>query len=642
MSTTKQKRVPPEKLTELDCHLFNEGNHHRIYQKLGAHLSTEGRKQGTRFAVWAPNAKAVSVVGEFNQWDGNSNPMQPVGNSGIWEVFIPKVGEGILYKYEIKTPEDHIYLKADPYGFFAEERPNTASKVTDLHSYQWHDQEWIKQRESNNVYHEPMNIYEVHLGSWKRVPEEKDRYLTYREMADELIPYVQQMGYTHIELLPIAEHPFDGSWGYQVIGYFAPTSRFGTPQDFMYLIDQCHQANIGVILDWVGGHFPKDEHGLSYFDGTFLYEHADPRQGEHKEWGTKVFNFERNEVSNFLIANVLFWFDCYHIDGIRVDAVASMLYLDYNRKEGEWIPNEYGGRENIGAIRFLQKMNTALFEYYPGVLSIAEESTAWPGVTRPVYAGGLGFNFKWNMGWMNDSLRYVELDSVFRKYDHHLMTFSIMYAFSENFVLPLSHDEVVHGKHSLLGKMFGDEWQKRATLRAYLTFKMGHPGKKLLFMGGEFGQWREWSEACSLDWHLLEQASHLQLQQFVQTLNHLYRQTPALYSNDFDPSGFEWIDLHDQEHSVFSFVRRSQQQDASPLVCIFNFTPVPQRQYQVGVPHPGKYTLLFDSDALEFGGSQFIQQKEYSSISFAWQGRNDHIVIDLPPLCGLILQNELS
>ncbi|NIQ91912.1 MAG: 1,4-alpha-glucan branching protein GlgB, partial [Deltaproteobacteria bacterium] len=525
---------------ELDLYLFGQGDHHKIYEKLGAHPMEVNSVQGVYFAVWAPNARNVSVIGNFNVWHGGKHQMRVLGSSGVWELFVPDIGVGEVYKYEVKDQSGNIFEKSDPYGFQFEVRPASGSIVADLSKHKWADQEWLDRRGRTDPLAQPISIYEVHLGSWMRVPEEGNRFLTYRELAHELVDYVKNMGYTHIQLLPVAEHPFDASWGYQVLGYFAPTSRFGTPEDFQYFVDYCHQNDIGVLVDWVPAHFPRDAHGLAFFDGTHLYEHADPRMGEHQDWDTKIFNFDRNEVSNFLIANTLFWFEKYHIDGIRVDAVASMIYLDYSREEGEWIPNQFGGRENLGAIDFLKRLNELIFSYYPGVLSIAEESTAWPGVSRPTYLGGLGFNLKWNMGWMNDFLTYTSKDPVHRKYHHNMITFALLYAFHENFVLVLSHDEVVHGKRSLLDKMPGDMWQKFANLRALLAFMFGHPGKKLLFMGTEIGQWDEWEEAHSLDWHLLEYEPHRKLQLFVKELNRVYRNEPALYQVDFDHTGFEW------------------------------------------------------------------------------------------------------
>ncbi|HEX7025974.1 MAG TPA: 1,4-alpha-glucan branching protein GlgB [Gammaproteobacteria bacterium] len=618
-------------LSEFDLYLFGEGNHHQIYYKLGAHPTVHGDVEGTLFAVWAPNAERVSVVGDFNYWDGRKHLMHAHGSSGVWELFIPGVREGAIYKYEIRSRTGAILIKSDPYGFAMQRRPETASVVTDINKYKWHDQEWMEQRDSRNVLDQPINIYEVHLGSWRR--GEDNRFLTYLELADELIPYVIDMGYTHLELVGVAEHPYDGSWGYQVVGYYAPTARYGRPEEFMYFIDRCHQAGIGVIMDWVPGHFPKDGHGLIEFDGTALYEHHDVRLGEHREWGTKIFNYGRNEVRNFLVANALFWLEYYHIDGLRVDAVASMLYLDYDRKEGEWVPNRYGGRENLEAIEFLKKFNEAVFHYHPGILSVAEESTAFPGVSHPTYAGGLGFNMKWNMGWMNDTLRYISQDPVYRKYDSHLLTFSMIYAYTEKYVLPISHDEVVHGKGSLLSKMPGDDWQKRANYRLYLSFMMAHPGKKLLFMGSEFGQWEEWTEAHSLNWKHLEYDFHRQLHHFCRSLNHFYLNTPALYRNDFEPSGFEWIDLHDHENSIYSFLRRGcSADDGDPVIFVFNFTPMSRENYSIGVPEPGRYEKIFDSDAPEYGGSGCFYQIEIETESVWWHNRSQRLLVHVPPL----------
>ncbi|MBF0286957.1 MAG: 1,4-alpha-glucan branching protein GlgB [SAR324 cluster bacterium] len=626
-------------LTEFDQYLFSEGNHHQIYQKLGAHLHTVDGISGTLFAVWAPNAKRVSVVASFNHWDGRKHLMQSMGSSGIWELFVPEVGEGAFYKYEIKTQADHILIKSDPYGYWMEHRPATASVVTNIDGYEWNDQGWMEHRANQDPLQQPINVYEMHFGSWKRIPEEGNRPLSYREAADDIVNYVKNLGYTHIELMPICEHPLDESWGYQVTGFFAASSRYGTPKELMYFIDRCHQEGIGIIVDWVPGHFPKDSNGLAEFDGSHLYEHMDPRIGEHKEWGTYSFNYGRHEVSNFLIANALFWFDYYHIDGIRVDAVASMLYLDYNREEGQWLANEYGGKENIAAIEFLRKLNSTLFHYFPGILSIAEESTAWPGVSHPTYTGGLGFNFKWNMGWMNDTLRFMELDSVYRKYDYHLLTFALLYATTENYILPLSHDEVVYGKRSLLNKMPGDAWQKRANLRMYLTYHIGHPGKKMLFMGAEIGQWDEWKATASLDWHLMDYPDHQQINEYCKSLNWFYRSHPALFMNDFDYEGFQWIDLHDHENTVISFMRQdATNRSEAPVIFVFNLTPVPRDQYGVGVPEPGRYAKLMDSDSENFGGSGYNKQGEWSAEHMSWQGQPYRLSVDLPPLGAIIIQ----
>ena len=629
----------PLQLTDLDLYLHAEGTHSRAYLKMGAHPLTIDGVAGVNFAVWAPNARRVSVVGDFNRWDGRLHPMQNRGASGIWEIFVPGVKQGDLYKYEILGAHGHILLKADPYAFASELRPKTASRVWRLDGYQWGDGEWMERRRRTDWLKEPMCIYEVHLGSWKRVPEEGNRWLTYRELADTLIPYARDMGYTHIELLPVGEHPFDGSWGYQCIGYFAPTSRFGTPDDFKYFIDRCHQAGLGVIVDWVPAHFPKDGHGLGFFDGTHLYEHADPRRGEHLDWGTLIFNYGRNEVRSFLLSNALFWADVYHVDGLRVDAVASMLYLDYSRPDGEWIPNEYGGRENLEAIDFIKKFNELMHGEYPGLTTHAEESTAWPMVSRPTYVGGLGFTFKWNMGWMHDILEYMSKDPIYRKYHHNHLTFSLLYAFSENFVLPFSHDEVVHGKRSLLDKMPGDQWQKFANLRLLLAYMYAHPGKKLLFMGNEFGQWREWNCHESLDWHLLEIEAHRKLRDFVKDLNHLYRSTPPLYEVDFSWEGFQWIDFHDSEQSTISFIRRGRRRE-DLVVAVFNFTPVPREGYRLGVPRPGFYREVLNSDSELYGGANIGNAGGVPAEEIAWQGQPFSIQITLPPLAALYFRPE--
>src|SRR5688500_5705075 len=526
-------------LTDFDLHLLNEGTHYRAWDKLGSHRIRIGGIAGVHFAVWAPNAQRVSVVGDFNRWDGRAHPMRKLVPAGIWEIFIPDLADGACYKYEVRTPAGHLLEKADPYGRRFEVPPNTASIIWTEGRYDWGDGNWIRDRPSFRGWHDrPMSVYEVHLGSWRRVPGEGDRYLTYRELAEQLVPYVREMGFTHIELMPVMEHPFTGSWGYQVIGFFAPTSRFGTPDDFRYFVDQCHRHGLGVILDWVPGHFPKDEHGLARFDGTALYEHVDPRKGEHPDWGTLVFNYGRNEVRNFLITNALYWLEEFHVDGLRVDAVASMLYLDYSREEGQWVPNEFGGNENLEAIEFLKQLNTVLHREHPGALMIAEESTAWPGVSRPIYLGGLGFGFKWNMGWMHDTLLYFGKDPIHRRYHHNQLTFSMMYAFFENFILPLSHDEVVHGKGSLVGKMAGDKWQRLANLRTMLAYMWAHPGKQMIFMGAEFGMEAEWDHDESIDWHLLEDERHLGVQRLVADLNARYKEIRALWQQDFTPEGF--------------------------------------------------------------------------------------------------------
>ena len=629
----------PPVLTEFDLHLIGEGSHYRKYEKLGAHPREIQGIRGLQFAVWAPNAKRVSVIGDFNRWDGRRHPMRVRGSTGVWEIFIPDLGEGTLYKFEVKSRyNNYLAQKTDPYGFYFERPPKTASIARDLHQYQWQDQPWLEQRRSKNWLDGPLAIYEVHLGSWMRVPGEGHRYLTYLELAEQLIPYVLKMGYTHIELLPIMEHPFDGSWGYQPIGYFAPTSRFGTPEEFRAFVDRCHQQGIGVLLDWVPAHFPKDAHGLAYFDGTNLYEHADPRLGEHRDWGTLIFNYGRNEVRNFLLSNALFWLEEYHLDGLRVDAVASMLYLDYSRNHGEWIPNQYGGNENLAAIDFIKKFNELAHHYHPGVLTIAEESTAWPAVSRPVYLGGLGFSLKWNMGWMNDILVYFTKDPIHRKFHHNNLTFGLIYAFTENFILPLSHDEVVHGKGSLLSKMPAFYLEdKFSNLRLLYGYMYGHPGKKLLFMGGEFGQWQEWNHSESLDWDLLQWPLHQKLQTFVQDLNRLYVSQPALYEVDFHYSGFEWIDFHDSDGSIVTFLRRAKNPDDF-LVFVYNFTPVVRHDYRIGVPAAGYYQELLNSDAEQYGGQNLGNLGGQMAGPVPWQGRPYSVSLTLPPLAVLALK----
>jgi 1,4-alpha-glucan branching enzyme len=615
---------------EVDLHLFAEGNHHRIYDKFGAHLRTLGDDAGVYFAVWAPNAQRVSVVGDFNGWDGRVNPMRKLLGSGVWELFLPGVVEGTHYKFEIRTPSGAVLLKSDPFGFFGQHGIATSSLVFDLERYKWADDEWMDARRSRQWHRSAMSIYEVHLGSWRRVADDENRFLSYRELADSLLPYALDMGYTHIELLPIAEHPFEGSWGYQVTNYYAPTSRFGNPDEFRYFVERCHQSGIGVIVDWVPAHFPKDAHGLAEFDGTDLYEHADPRQGEHQDWGTLIFNFGRNEVRNFLTGNALFWLDKYHIDGLRVDAVASMLYLDYSRKAGQWVPNVYGGRENLDAVYFIKRVNELCYERFPGSVTIAEESTAWPSVSRPTYLGGLGFGFKWNMGWMHDFLDYMRLDPVFRRHHHGSITFSLMYAYSEHFILVLSHDEVVHGKGSLLNKMPGDEWQKFANLRMFYAWMYAHPGKKLLFMGGEFGQIREWNHDRSLDWHLLDMPLHDGLRRLVQHLNYLYKNEPALWELDDTHEGFEWIDFHDSENSVVSFVRRSVAGDV--LLFVVNATPVVRNAYRIAAPAAGFYREILNTDADTYGGSNVGNLGGIQSSDAQWGGREHSLMVNLPPL----------
>lgn len=628
-------------LTDFDLHLFNEGNHHKIYEKLGAHVRNINGIDGTLFSVWAPCARRVSVVGNFNQWDGRRHQMRCLGCSGIWEIFIPGIGQNEVYKFEIKTFNNEIYVKSDPYAFYAELRPNTASIVYNLDSYRWNDGTWMKERDSSNIFQKPISIYEVHLGSWGRVPEEDHRFLTYRELAERLVNYVKEMGYTHIELLPVAEHPFDGSWGYQITGYYSVTSRYGNPEDFMYFIDKCHQNGIGVIMDWVPAHFPKDAHGLARFDGTALYEHEHSKQGEHPDWGTHIFNYGRHEVRNFLISNAMFWMEKYHIDGLRVDAVASMLYLDYAKKEGEWIPNKWGGKENVEAIDFMRQLNSTVYQYFPGIMMIAEESTSWALVSKPPHVGGLGFGFKWNMGWMNDYLRYISMDSVYRKYHQNLLTFSIMYAFSENFILVLSHDEVVHGKCSMLSKMPGDYWQKFAGLRTSYGYMYGHPGKKLLFMGGEFGHFIEWNYQRSLDWHLLEHDMHQKLQRYVKDLNKLYTTEKALFEADFSFEGFEWIDCNDNVHSVVSFIRKGKDY-RDTLIFVCNFTPLALNDYRIGAPFDVGYKEILNSDAEIYGGSNV---GNFGGVHAEWipsHGRPYSLNLQIPPLGVLVLKPEFE
>jgi 1,4-alpha-glucan branching enzyme len=624
-------------LTEFDLHLIGEGNHHHLYDKLGAHLCVKDGIAGVNFAVWAPNAVRISITGDFNNWDDGKHPMRPRADSGIWELFIPDLAEGTKYKYAVwPRSGGSPQMKADPVGFFAEARPKTASIVYDLDRHRWNDAAWISARLSRNVLTQPISVYEVHLGSWDRIGDEGNRFLTYREMTERLVPAVRDLGFTHVEFLPVMEHPFDGSWGYQTLGYFAATSRFGTPEDFMYLVDSFHQAGIGVILDWVPGHFPNDWHGLMRFDGTHLYEHSDPRQGQHPDWGTLIFNYGRNEVRSFLLSNALFWLDKFHADGLRVDGVASMLYLDYSRQPGEWVPNQYGGRENLEAIEFLKQFNTLLHQR-PGVFSVAEESTAWPGVTRPVHLGGLGFTFKWNMGWMHDLLTYMSHDPLYRKYHHNLLTFVMLYAFHENFVLPLSHDEVVHGKRSLQYKMPGEEWRRFANLRLLYAYMYGQPGKKLLFMGAEFGQGSEWNFDKALDWWVLHYELHYKLRRFVQDLNALYRSQPSLHQVDFDPAGFEWIDFHDWEQSTICFLRRATDPDDFVVVAC-NFTPASRSGYRVGVPESGFYKELLNSDSEYYGGSNLGNGGGVEAELIPWHGRPCSITITLPPLAVVIFK----
>jgi len=625
-------------LTPHDLHLFNEGRHYRAYEKLGAHGTEVSGVAGTMFAVWAPNAAGVSVIGSFNGWNPTAHPMHMLENSGIWQTFVPAVGQGAFYKYHI-TSAQHGYAvdKADPYGFRQEQPPSTASEVWEL-PYAWNDHEWMEHRGRKNSLQAPISIYEVHLGSWMR---DRGRQLSYRELAPRLAEYVNRMGFTHVELLPVMEHPFYGSWGYQTTGYFAPTARFGTPQDFMYLVDHLHQHGIGVLLDWVPSHFPTDAHGLAYFDGTHLYEHADMRQGFHPDWKTLIFNYGRTEVRSFLISNAMFWLDKYHADGLRVDAVASMLYLDYSRKEGEWIPNRYGGRENLEAIDFLRQLNEQVYKEYPGVQMIAEESTAWPMVSRPVYLGGLGFGLKWDMGWMHDTLKYFKEDPIHRRFHHNLLTFRMLYGFTENFVLPLSHDEVVHGKGSLINKMPGDEWQQFANLRVLFGYMFAQSGKKMLFMGGEFGQRREWNHDAALEWAVLQYPHHAGLQKWVEHLNHLYRTEKAMHEQDADPAGFEWVDCNDSLNSVVSLLRKGKSPDETILV-ICNFTPVPREEYLVGVPHGGLWRELLNGDATLYGGSGWGNMGGKEAQMVPSHGRPYSLKLTLPPLAALFFKADIK
>lgn len=622
----------PPLLSDFDLYLIGEGTHYEKHERMGAHPVEVQGVAGVQFAVWAPNAMRVSVVGDFNGWDGRTHPMRNRGPSGLWELFVPGLSEGGIYKYEIRPMSSGPpILKSDPYAFGAELRPKTGSIVTRLDHHKWNDAAWMEQRARRNWLASPITAYEIHLGSWRRVPEDGNRWLSYPELADQLIPYVTEMGYTHVELMPVMEHPFDGSWGYQTLGYFAATSRFGTPEQFMAFVDRLHQAGLGVLLDWTPAHFPSDGHGLGEFDGSHLYEHADPRQGRHPDWGTLVFNYGRNEVQNFLLSNALFWLDKYHIDGLRVDAVASMLYLDYSRHPGEWVPNEFGGRENLAAIAFLKRLNEVVHARHPGALMIAEESTAWPMVSRPTYLGGLGFSLKWNMGWMNDTLKYFSLDPIHRRFHHNQMTFSMLYAFTENFILPFSHDEVVHGKASLLNKMPGDLWQQFANLRLLYGYMFAHPGKKLMFMGSEFGQRAEWDHGTSLEWGLLEYPEHQGLQTLVRDLNAVYAQQPALHEVDFDWTGFEWIDCNDADSSVLSFIRRAKQREEF-LVIAANCTPVLRGSYRVGVPALGWYREIFNSDAKRYTGSNAGNLGGVNAEPVPWNNHPYSLNLRLPPL----------
>jgi len=625
-------------LQELDLYLFSQGTHYEIYKKMGAHKIVHEGIEGVHFAVWAPSAVRVSVVGDFCGWDGRVYPMGNLESSGIYEIFIPGIQENDKYKFEIKTQEGRVIEKSDPYANYAELRPNTASIVTDLEGYKWQDTSYQDIKKSKNVLNQPISIYEVHLGSWKR-GEGEPGYLTYNDFIKDLIPYVKKMGYTHIELMPVAEHPFDGSWGYQVTGYFAPTSRFGTPKEFMHFVDECHRNDIGVLLDWVPAHFPKDAHGLANFDGTALYEHQDPKQGEHPHWGTLIFNYGRHEVQNFLIGNAFFWIDMFHIDGLRVDAVASMLYLDYGKDYGEWIPNPHGGRENYEAVEFFKHLNSILYNKYPDLLMIAEESTSWPGVSRPTNMGGLGFGLKWNMGWMNDFLRYIAFDPSHKKYHHNDLTFGMVYAFTENFELVLSHDEVVHGKGSMIEKMPGDYWQKFANLRAAYGYMFVHPGKKLLFMGGEFAQFDEWNADKSLDWHLLEFDKHKGMQKFVKDLNHIYKRERSLWYDDFTNAGFEWINCTDNEESIVSLIRKTDREEET-IIAVVNFTPVPRINHRVGVPLKGIYKEILNSDDFAYGGSGVINTQSIYAEEWAWDFKHHSIELAVPPLGITILRYQ--
>ncbi len=629
-------RFPPV-LGALDVYLMAEGSHRRIFERLGAHPTKFEGIDGVAFAVWAPNAKRVSVVGDFNQWDGRRHPMRKRIEAGVWEIFLPGVGRGDKYKFELHVRDGALpLLKSDPLEFEHEVPPATASRIVGLPHHDWNDLDWMRTRQARQGLSAPVSIYEVHLGSWRR--KDGDRFLTYDELADELVLYATDMGFTHIECLPVSEHPFTGSWGYQPIGLFAPSSRFGPPEAFARFVDRCHEAGLGVIIDWVPAHFPTDAHGLARFDGTALYEHEDPRLGFHQDWNTLIYNFGRSEVRNFLVANALYWLEMFHIDALRVDAVASMLYLDYSRKAGEWIPNVHGGRENLDAISFLRELNIRVFGDHPGSTTIAEESTAWPQVSRPVDTGGLGFGYKWNMGWMHDTLEYMSQDPIHRRYHHHLMTFGIHYAFSENFVLPLSHDEVVHGKGALLTKMPGDRWQKFANLRAYLAYMWTHPGKKLLFMGGEFAQDREWNHDRSLDWHLLNNEANKKMRDLVRDLNRIYREIPALHVLDVDPAGFEWIDGNDADNSAYAFARLGKEGDA-PVVVVCNFTPVVREGYRVGLPRGGRWVERLNTDSAIYGGSNVGNSGTVEAESVAWHGRPVSASLTLPPLATVVLQH---
>ena len=627
----------PPYLSDEDLYLFNEGNHYQIYEKLGAHVREIDGVTGVNFAVWAPNAKSISLVGNFNDWDGRRHPMRKRMPSGIWELFLPELEPGEIYKFRVTDCFGQQIEKSDPFGFYSELPPRTASVVSNLDGYQWQDESWMSKRESQNQLEQPISVYELHLGSWRTDEGKHNGWMNYRDIAHQLVEYCRELEFTHIELMPISEHPYTGSWGYQTVGYFACTSRYGTPEDFMYFVDYCHQNDLGVIIDWVPAHFPKDGHGLAKFDGTALYEHADPRQGEHPDWDTLIFNYERNEVRNFLVSNAMFWLKKYHIDGLRVDAVASMLYLDYSRKEGQWIPNRYGGRENLGAIEFLKTMNERVHESFPGVLTIAEESTAWGGVSRPVDSGGLGFSIKWNMGWMNDTLRYFQKDPIHRKYHHDELTFSLIYAFTENFMLPFSHDEIVHGKGSLLEQMPGDLWQKFANLRLLYSYMWTHPGKKLLFMGCEFGQWDEWNCDSTIQWDLLQWDSHQGVQKMVGDLNRVYKQQPALHQVDFEGHGFDWIDCMSRDASILGYIRRAKDPNDFVVVCC-NFTPAVHSEYRLGVPEAGSYQEIFNSDSQYYGGTNVGNGLGLTAEPIEAQGRPFSISLSIPPMGVTILK----
>lgn len=627
----------PPQLSDFDLHLFGEGRHWHAYRFLGAHPHCAEGVHGTLFTVWAPNAQRVSVIGDFNAWDGRVHPMRVRGGSGVWELFLPELGPGELYKFELRDQQGQVHVKIDPYATAFQLRPETACINQAKSGFVWGDAAWLEQRAQIQWDHQPLSVYEVHLGSWQRSAD--GGFLGYREIAQRLAPYVLEAGFTHVELLPVTEHPLDASWGYQTTGYFAPSSRFGSPEDFRWFVDYLHRQGIGVILDWVPAHFPRDSFALARYDGTALYEHEDPRLGEHRDWGTLIFNFGRNEVRNFLLSSALFWLEEFHLDGLRVDAVASMLYLDYSRNAGEWIPNKYGGNENLEAVDFLRQLNEVTHGQQPGILMIAEESTAWPSVSRPTFAGGLGFTMKWNMGWMHDTLAYFSKDPVYRHYHHDLLTFGLLYAFSENFILPFSHDEVVHGKRSLLDRMPGDAWRKFAGLRLLYTFMFSYPGKKLLFQGCEFAQGREWDFNAELDWFLLEREPHQGIQRLVADLNRLYRRQRALYDQDFHDQGFEWIDCHDSSQSVLSYVRKDRTGEAN-LVALFNFTPIPRPGYRLGVPAPGFYRMLVNSDAGLYGGSGYGEMAGGASEPLEWMGRPQSILLDLPPLAGVLLVQD--